>query len=141
MLLLSQYIYLDSKLLMMHFFALRHVSNLTPTVYISGAVSSLASIVFNLAGLGQKVHESMNHVDMPKWPINQYILVQQSRQQALRAYCSNAYTVLKPLFSTTMFRFRVLPILRNSNFYLINTAVSIQNVKNSILLVLGKYIS
>ena len=33
------------------------------------------------------------HVAMPKWPINQFKLVQQSRKQALRASCPNTYTV------------------------------------------------
>ena len=33
------------------------------------------------------------HVALPKRPINQLKLVQQSRQKELRAYCSNIYTV------------------------------------------------
>ena len=31
------------------------------------------------------------HVALPKWPINQFKPVQQSRQQALKAYCLNIY--------------------------------------------------
>ena len=30
---------------------------------------------------------------LPKQPINQFKLVQESRQEVLRAYCSNVYTV------------------------------------------------
>ena len=33
------------------------------------------------------------HVVLPKWPINQFKPVQQSRQQVLRAYCPNIYTM------------------------------------------------
>jgi len=33
------------------------------------------------------------HVDLSKWPINQLKPVQQIRQQALKAYCPNIYTV------------------------------------------------
>jgi hypothetical protein len=33
-------------------------------------------------------------VALPKWPIYNFEPLQQSRQQALRAYCSNTYTVL-----------------------------------------------
>ena len=33
------------------------------------------------------------YVPLPKWSINQFKPVQQSRQQALRAYCPNIYTV------------------------------------------------
>ena len=39
------------------------------------------------------------HVALPKQPINWFQLGQQSRQQALRAYCSNIYTVLIGLIS------------------------------------------
>ena len=35
----------------------------------------------------------MVHVAPPKWPKSLFKLVQQSRQQVLRAYCSNIYTV------------------------------------------------
>ena len=35
----------------------------------------------------------MLHVTLPKWPINPFKPVQQSRQQVLRAYCPNIYTV------------------------------------------------
>ena len=31
---------------------------------------------------------------LPKWPINQFKLVQQSRQKALRAYCPTIYIFL-----------------------------------------------
>ena len=31
---------------------------------------------------------------LPKWPINQFKPVQQSRKQLLRAYCPNIYTVI-----------------------------------------------
>ena len=33
------------------------------------------------------------HLVLPKWPINQFEQDQQSRQQVLRAYCPNVYTV------------------------------------------------
>ena len=33
------------------------------------------------------------HVAMPKYPINLFKLVQQKRQQALRPYCPNIYTM------------------------------------------------
>ena len=33
------------------------------------------------------------HVALPKWPMNQFIPVHQSRQQVLRAYCPNLCTV------------------------------------------------
>ena len=32
-------------------------------------------------------------VAMSKWPVNQFKPVQQSRQEALRAYCPNIYTM------------------------------------------------
>ena len=35
------------------------------------------------------------HVALPKWPINNFKLVKQSRQQVPRAYCPNLYTVIK----------------------------------------------
>ena len=35
------------------------------------------------------------HVAVPKRPIHQFKPVQQSRQQALKAYCPNIYTLLK----------------------------------------------
>ena len=35
------------------------------------------------------------HVALPKRPINQFKPVQQSKKQALRAYCPNIYTLLK----------------------------------------------
>ena len=35
-----------------------------------------------------------NHVSMAKQQINQFTLVQQSRQQVVRAYCPNMYTVV-----------------------------------------------
>ena len=42
----------------------------------------------------------MVHVALPKWPIHFYCkLDQQSRQQALRAYCHNIYTVAQWLCS------------------------------------------
>ena len=31
------------------------------------------------------------HIALPKWPIKQFIPAQQSRQQALRAYCPNIH--------------------------------------------------
>ena len=34
------------------------------------------------------------HTALPKWPIHQFKPVQQSRQQTLRAYCPNEYTVI-----------------------------------------------
>ena len=33
------------------------------------------------------------HAALPKQPINQFKLIQQSRQQTLRAYCPDIYTV------------------------------------------------
>ena len=36
----------------------------------------------------------MLHVVLPKRPINEFKLDQQSRQQALKAYCPNIYTVV-----------------------------------------------
>ena len=33
------------------------------------------------------------HVALPKQHVNQFIPVQQNRQQALRAYCPNIYTM------------------------------------------------
>ena len=44
-----------------------------------------------MAGLGQKSSVLAVHVALPKWPISQLKLDQKSRQQALRAYCSNIY--------------------------------------------------
>ena len=38
------------------------------------------------------------HVALPKHPINQFKPVQQSRQQAIRAYCPNVYTDVPFLF-------------------------------------------
>ena len=38
--------------------------------------------------------QSLVHVILPKGPINQFKTVQQSRQQALRAYCPNIHSVL-----------------------------------------------
>ena len=35
----------------------------------------------------------MLHVDLSKWPMKQLKPVQQSRQQALKVYCSNIYTI------------------------------------------------
>jgi hypothetical protein len=43
-----------------------------------------------LASLGIDI-ECMVHVALPKWLMNQFKPVQQSRQQALRAYCPNIY--------------------------------------------------
>ena len=37
------------------------------------------------------------YVALPKRPINQFKLYQQSRQQAIRGYCSNIYTLLQCL--------------------------------------------
>ena len=37
------------------------------------------------------------HVVLPKWPKDQFKPVQQSRQQELRAYCPNIYTVERAL--------------------------------------------
>ena len=34
------------------------------------------------------------HVAFPKWPINQFKLVHQSRKQVIRAYCPNIYSEL-----------------------------------------------
>ena len=61
---------------------------------------------------------------LPKWPINQFKLVHQSRQQRLRAYCSSKYTVcvvffavasiffffFKPLFSRAWYRLDCCPM-------------------------------
>ena len=33
------------------------------------------------------------HIALPRWPINQFKPVQQSRHQALKAYCPKIYTV------------------------------------------------
>ena len=34
------------------------------------------------------------HVALTKQPVNQFATIQKSRQQALRAYCPNIYTVI-----------------------------------------------
>ena len=39
--------------------------------------------------------ECTGHVALSKWSINQFKLVQQSRQQTKRAYCPNIYTVVQ----------------------------------------------
>ena len=55
------------------------------------------------------------HVALPKRPTNQFDLVQQSRQHALRAYCPNLYTVS---FSFISFTTKVIYISCTvSNFY------------------------
>ena len=45
-----------------------------------------------LAGMA-KMERSLVHVDLPIWPINRLEPLQQSRQQVLRAYWPNVYTV------------------------------------------------
>jgi hypothetical protein len=41
------------------------------------------------SGLGR--NRVMVHITLPKWPINQFKPDQQTRKQALRAYCPNIY--------------------------------------------------
>ena len=40
------------------------------------------------------------YVVLPKQPINQFKPIQQSRQQALKAYCPNLYTVQQGLIGS-----------------------------------------
>ena len=47
-----------------------------------------------LAGLGAEIM-CMVHLDLPKWPINQFEPVEQSRHQALKAYCPNIYIYIR----------------------------------------------
>ena len=44
---------------------------------------------------GKVKNECTVDIVLPNRPTNQFKLVQQSRQQALRAYCTNIYTVVK----------------------------------------------
>ena len=50
------------------------------------------------------------HVALPKRLINQFKLVQENRQQALRAYCPNIYTVLLGQGFTVGYAFFGIPI-------------------------------
>ena len=65
------------------------------------------------------------HVALLKNSINQFRSVEQSRQQALRAYCSNIYTVFKVLeahiyISTGNGRFLRLPSTKNNELFEFN---------------------
>jgi hypothetical protein len=44
----------------------------------------------------------MVHLDLPKWHINQFEPVEQSRQQALKAYCPNIYILWLKDWSATV---------------------------------------
>ena len=64
---------------------------------------------------------------MPKWPINQFKPVQQSRQQALRAYCPNIYSVKKyvvekvtPSFVQNIEKQTRLPFHAIQGYFLLN---------------------
>ena len=56
--------------------------------------------------------------DLPKWPINQFKPVQQSRQLVLRAYCRNVYIMRLTLRATLPGR-----LLASSNSWLVNATI------------------
>ena len=60
-------------------------------IYYDRKLLCNGTFVFFLAGEGINITV---HVALPKRPINQFYLVQQSRQQTLRAYCLDIYTLL-----------------------------------------------
>ena len=64
-----------------------------PTVYKNGVSYYLALVHLISSWLVWTEIEFTVHVALPKLPISQFKPVQQSRQQALRAYCPNIYTV------------------------------------------------
>ena len=56
-------------------------------------VVSSGTFFFFLAGLIWAEIKFTVHVILSKWPINKFKLDQQIRQQTLRTYCPNLYTV------------------------------------------------
>ena len=76
------------------------------------------------------------HVALPKWPINQFKPIQQSRQKALRAYCPNIYCELRhnsqngashdtPDCSADMHEFKTSLVLTSFYSILINLTIVI----------------
>ena len=53
-------------------------------------------------GIGRKYQPIWVSFSDPKWPINQFKPVQQSKQQVLRAYCHDVYTVSQTLYWSTV---------------------------------------